>query len=377
MELLITIAYIFLIRLIFFDYKLLKYTLLWKFITIGLWISAALTEVIFLGQYAPYSKTMFVQSYVVQIAPEFGGLVKEVYVTPNKPVKKGEPLFQMDPTQWQHKVDVLEAQLAAAGTNVAELNQQVAEAKAVVKRVKASLSITKIKYAQFTAAENRNAISKLQLEQVEKNLLVQQAELEKAQAALQAAKVALESEVGDKHTAVAEVLGELAQVKYNLEHTTVRAPSDGYVSNLQLYPGAFVRLKQPVMAFINSEQHWLVATVPQRGIQHLNMGDKAEVAFDMYPGKIFDAEVENVIWAAGDAQGVPSGQLPRVGKMKGSQLFTVKLRIKNEDPETPLRFGASGLVALYSSDAADFLVILRQIELQSESFLNYLYNPFK
>ena len=200
MELLITVAYIFLIRLIFFDYKLLKYTLLWKFITIGLWISAALTEVIFLGQYAPYSKTMFVQSYVVQIAPEFGGLVKEVYVTPNKPVKKGEPLFQMDPTQWQHKVDVLEAQLAAAGTNVAELNQQVAEAKAVVKRVKASLSITKIKYAQFTAAANRNAISKLQLEQVEKNLLVQQAELEKAQAALQAAKVALESEVGDKHT---------------------------------------------------------------------------------------------------------------------------------------------------------------------------------
>ncbi|MGB5177588.1 MAG: hypothetical protein WBP44_02545, partial [Gammaproteobacteria bacterium] len=75
MELLITIAYIFLVRLIFFDYKLLKYNLFWKFVTFGLWITAALTEVIFLGQYAPYSKAMFVQSYVVQMAPEFGGLV--------------------------------------------------------------------------------------------------------------------------------------------------------------------------------------------------------------------------------------------------------------------------------------------------------------
>jgi len=48
-----------------------------------------------------------------------------------------------------------------------------------------------------------------------------------------------------------------------------------------------------------------------------------------------------------------------------------------QDPDYPLRFGASGLAAMYSSDAADVLVVLRQIELQSESFLNYLYNPFE
>ena len=118
MELLITIAYIFLVRLIFFDYKLLKYTLFWKFVTFGLWVAAAMTEIIFLGQYAPYSKAMFVQSYVVQMAPEFGGLVTEVYVTQNQPVKKGELLFQMDPSPWQYRVDRLEAQLAAADAEV-------------------------------------------------------------------------------------------------------------------------------------------------------------------------------------------------------------------------------------------------------------------
>jgi multidrug resistance efflux pump len=131
------------------------------------------------------------------------------------------------------------------------------------------------------------------------------------------------------------------------------------------------------MSFINTEQHWLLATVPQRGIQRLRPGDQAQVAFEMYPGKIFDAEVENVVWAVGDAQGIPSGQLPHTGQLKGSELFIVRLRMKNEDPDYPLRFGSSGLVAMYSKDAADFLVILRRIELQSESFLSYLYNPFK
>ena len=376
MELLITVAYIFLVRLIFFDYKLIKYTLFWKFVTFGIWIAAAMTEIIFLGQYAPYSKTMFVQSYVVQMAPEYGGLVKEVYVIPNQPMKKGDPLFQMDPAQLQEKLAVQQAQLAATDADVAELAQKVEQARATVSRVKANLALSKTKYLQFKSAAEKNAISRLQLEQAEKNVEVQEAELQGAEAALQQAEIAFDSQVGDEHTAVAEVLGKIAETKYNLEHTTIRAPSDGYVSNLQLYPGAFVRLKQPVMAFINTEQKWLVATVLQRGIQHLKPGDKAEIALDMYPGKIFDAQVENVVWAAGDAQGVPSGKLPNVGQMKGSQLFTVKLRIE-DDNDYPLYFGASGLAAMYTSNAADFLVLLRQIELQSESFLNYLYNPFE
>jgi len=377
MELLITIAYIFLIRLIFFDFKLIRYNLFWKFITFGLWIAAAMTEIIFLGQYAPYSKDMFVQSYVVQMSPEYGGLVKEVYVTQNEPVKKGDPLFQMDPTQWQNKVDALQAELAAADTDVAELNQQVVEARAAVRRVEAGLEVSRVEYEQLAAAAEKSAVSRLRVEEVEKQVLVLEADLESAQASLRTAEIALDSNVGDQHTAVAEVLAALAQAQYNLEHTIIRAPSDGYVSNLQLYPGAFVRLKEPVMAFINTEEHWLAATVPQRGIQRLRRGDKAQVAFDMYPGKIFDAEVENVVWAAGEAQGAPSGMLPHTSQIRGAQLFVVRLRMKDDDPAHPLQFGASGLVAMYSSDAAGFLVLLRQIELQSESFLNYLYNPFE
>lgn len=376
MELLVTVAYFFLVRLVFFDFKLLKYNLFWKFVTIGLWVAAAMAEVIFLGQYTPYSKSLAVQSYVVQMAPEFGGLVKEVYVKPNQPVKKGTPLFQMDPTVWQYEVDQLEAELQDADTDVAELNQQVAEARAAVHRVEASLEVTRVTYAQLAAAAATNAVSLVRLEQVEKQVLVLEAELESAQAVLRGAQIAFDSVVGDQHTAVAEALAALNRVKYHLERTTVRAPSDGYVSNLQLHPGTFVRLKQPVMAFVSTEKFWLGATVPQRGIHRLRPGDKAQVAFEMYPGKIFDAKVDNVVWAAGDTQGVPSGRLPHMGQVRAARLFMVRLEMEN-DPDYPLRFGASGLAAMYSSDAADVLVVLRQIELQSESFLNYLYNPFE
>ena len=376
MELLITIAYFFLVRLIFFDYKLLPFNLFWKFMVFGIWIGALLTEVLALGQFAPYSKSAFVQTYVVQMAPEWGGKVKEVYVKPNVPIKKGDPLFQMDPEEHQYKVDLYAAQLAAADTQVAELAQQLKQASAQVQKIKADLEIQRIQYQQVKDAASGGAASKYRLENVGQQVASLEAELLAAEAGRDTAQLALDSNVDDKPTAVAEALANLNVARYYLEQTTVRAPTDGYVSNLQLHPGSFVRLKTPIMSFISSEEHWIVAKTLQNGIQRVAPGDKAEVAFAMYPGKIFDAEVDSVVWANGAAQGVPSGILPPEQQVHPGMEFFVRLKMTENDPDYPLRFGARAIVAIYSKDCADFLKLLRQIEIQSESFLNYLFNPF-
>lgn len=376
MELLISIAYFFLVRLIFFDYKLLRFSLFWKFMVFGIWIGALLTEVLALGQFAPYSKSAFVQTYVVQMAPEWGGKVAEVYATPNVPIKKGDPLFQMDTEEKQYKVDLYAAQLAAADTQVAELAQQLKQAKAQVQKVKADLEVEKIMYQQVADAAGGGAASKYRLESVRQTVASLEAELLAAEAAEDAAQLALDSNVDNKPTAVAEALANLNVARYYLEQTTVRAPTDGYVSNLQLHPGGFVRLKTPVMTFISSEEHWIVAKTLQNGIQRVAPGDAAEVAFAMYPGKVFDAEVVSVVWANGSAQGVPSGVLPQEQQVHPGMEFFVRLKMTEKDPDYPLRFGARAIVAIYSKDCADFLKLLRRIEIQSESFLNYLFNPF-
>ena len=104
------------------------------------------------------------------------------------------------------------------------------------------------------------------------------------------------------------------------------------------------------------------------------------------PAEIFDSGLENladiravalsVVWANGNAQGVPSGVLPPEAQVHPGMEFFVRLRMTEQDPDYPLRFGARAIVAIYSKDCADFLKLLRQIEIQSESFLNYLFNPF-
>jgi multidrug resistance efflux pump len=376
LELLITIAYIFLVRLIFFDYKLLKFTLFWKFAVFGLWFVAVLAEVILLGQLAPYSKEAFVQAYVVQMAPEYGGMVKAVHVKANVPVKKGAPLFQMEPELLQYKVDQYVAQLSAADTSVAELSQQLKQAEASVEKLEANLAVEKIKYRQIKTAAAAKAVSLVRLENMQQKLLSMEAELRGAQAVRQGAKLSLNSSVGDKPTAVAEVLAKLEAARYNLKNTIIRAPADGFVSNMQLHPGSFVRIKTPVMSFVSSEKYWILVKAMQKGIQHVAPGDSAELAFDMYPGKIFSGIVESVAWASGNAQGMPTGRLPTEQEVRPAREFFVRLHITDEQQTYPLRFGASGIVVIYTKACPDFLKLLRQIEIQSESYLNYLYNPF-
>jgi multidrug resistance efflux pump len=362
--------------LVFFDYKLLKFTLVWKFAVFGLYIAAVLTEVIMLGQYAPYSKTMFVQAYVVQMAPEFGGKVTEVFVTPNKMVKQGSPLYQMDPRPWQFRVDEALADLAAADTSVAELSLEVVRAKSQVERTRVSAEITRIKFEQLREGVLMNAVAKIRLEQVEQNMLSLEAQLVGDKAALGEAELELHSEVGDQPTAIVAAVAAVGKAQYNLDQTTVRAPADGYVANLQLHPGSFVRIKTPLITFVATDEHWIVATIRQRGVQWIRAGDQGEVALEMYPGQVFPAVVESVVWAAGTAQGLPGGQLPTVKEMYPPEEFVVRMRLTGEYPDYPLRFGASGLATIYSSKSPAALNLIRKIEIRSESFLNYLYNPF-
>ena len=96
----------------------------------------------------------------------------------------------------------------------------------------------------------------------------------------------------------------------------------------------------------------------------------------MYPGKVFPAEVEDVIWASGKAQLIAGGKLPtrqQIGMLP--EAFVGKIRFKGDDPARPLRFGASGLAAIYTGKCGA-CKFLRQLEIGSESWLNYVHNPF-
>ena len=417
MEILITIAYLFAIRLVFFDFKWLKMNLVWGLVLLGAYLSAAMTEVVFLGQYTPYSKAAFVQRYVIPMAPEFGGPVVDVHVAPGAEVKKGDPLYTMEKDTFQDKVEELEAELVLAQQGIRELEAQlegaaariihqseklaqadvnIEVAKAQLATAKAQEEFDKQEYdAQSKLAEDQFAAAlradrAYQVYQIAQDrtlaaandLLVARmvadddSKLVEAEAEYQAIKQKLAAMVDGEHAQVRKVEAQLAAARYRLKERTVVAPSDGQVVNLQLRPGTQVRLKTPVVTFLSADEPWIVAKIRQKGAQHVRIGDEGEVAFEMYPGKVFPAKVVQTLIGDGNAQFSPSGTLPKQQQIHVGEHFFVVMQLTDPDPAYPLHFGAAAIASIYTGAAADILKVLRKIEIRSESYLNYFYNPF-
>ena len=164
---------------------------------------------------------------------------------------------------------------------------------------------------------------------------------------------------------------------YQLEQTVAYAPSDGYVVNLQLRAGQFARLKAPIMSFVSTEEVWLSMAIRQEGAQYLQQGQEIEFALTMYPGEVFKAEVDFLIQGVGEAQLPMDGMIPNVSSIREIGYFGVRAKIDEVQLGRQMIFGASGLAAINTGKGADVFWLLRRIEVQSESLLNYLYNPFR
>ncbi len=115
------------------------------------------------------------------------------------------------------------------------------------------------------------------------------------------------AKVGDINALIAKAHAELNLAKYDLERAKVYAPSDGYVTNLQLTSGTYINAGTAVMTFVDTKDWRVVANFRENSLLLIKPGQVAEVTMGMYPGRIFDATVESVGWGVGQGQGVPSG----------------------------------------------------------------------
>jgi multidrug resistance efflux pump len=317
MEILLTLAYVFLVRLVFFEYRWLPWNLATGILVFGLYAGGALTEIVLLGQYTPYSDKVFVERPVIQIATYMGGQVEEIYIVPHEPIARGAPLYKMDAAPTQARLDQAKGDLAAA--------------------------LQELKDTQVLVAKQVMAVEAMQL----------------------------------KQDAADAARGEVERYQYELEQTVAYAPSNGYVINLQLRPGQFARLKAPVMSFVSTDEAWLVMAIRQEGSQYVAPKQEVEFALTMYPGEVFTAQVEALIHGAGEAQLSLGGLLPSIAAIKEIEYFAVRVQLDEEKLGKPMIFAASGIAAINTGRGAAVFWLLRRIEIQSESLLNYVYNPFR
>ena len=415
MEAILLGIYCFFVWLIFIKFKLLPWTTPWK-VTVAIIPVVGLTVMILLLNIgAPSSADVRVIKYVVPIVSQVKGRVLEVPADNNKPMKKGDVLFRIDPTPYETEVRSLEAQLAAdeAKTTadrarIAEADARLADAVAGGKQVtqrldaatgqvtslEASLALARTRLTQHQALAAAGAGSKFDLEQSATRVQELTAQLASARADQQAVRDELSGQVGGDLASVAAVKAQVitaraqlavsqAQVEttrakldtaqWDLSQTVTRAPADGLAVNVQLRPGAFVSgiALNEVMTFVEYD-YQIYALYAQNELHQVEPGNEAEIALETHPGHILKAHVDSMLWAQGLGQlDDATGNLPRTTIPTPPGRFPVKLVIGDQDKDLFLASGAHGHAAIYTKRFT-LIHLVRKVIIRVGAYTDYL-----
>ncbi len=304
-------------------------------------------------RYTPFTTDGYVQAYVIQVAPRIEGQVVRVHVLENQPVRKGDLLFEIDPRPFEHRVALLEAKLVEAVQQVAQLESELTASQAEDARIVAQEAYARAVHQQETEIFQQLATTERRYLDALRGYEAAKADRQRSQAITRKAKQALAARIGGEHAILAEIRAQLADANLNLTWTQVYAPASGYVTNVQLREGSYVHIGTPVLTCIDGERWWVVANYRENSLEYLQPGQRVQLSFNTYPGRIFPGSVNVVGWGVYQGQAAPSGNLPAVNEPQNwfrlAQRFPVW--ITAQMPEGfPLRIGATASVAVYTRE---------------------------
>ena len=333
----------------------------------------------------PWTRDGQVRAEVIQITPRVSGPIVQLPIRDNQFVKAGDLLFEIDPRTFQASVDQSRAQLDQTGDNVLALEKQVEAARAAVEVARANISQADSYIAQMAATVEKNAAeyerqqqllpkkatSQKSLERARANYEVALQEKRSAESGLLQAKASLaeseadlaESEaqlgaLGESNPQLRAALAALRQAELDLEFTQVRAPVDGYVTNLNLRLGSQAVANQPALALVDVASYWIVGFFKENTIADIRAGDQAVVTLMTYQDTPLSARVDSIGWGIAQQDGSTGFELlpnisPTFEWIRLAQRVPVRIHLTDVPKEVELRVGTTCSVLVMTGTADD------------------------
>ncbi len=369
----------FVIWLVFFKFRWLEWSIPWAIFSSLFVVHVLLIFFIGLRFVTPASNNAKVVQHTIQLVPRLTEptSVTEVLVEENQHVKKGQPLFRFDRRPYQYKVNQLEAKLAEAKQNVLVLQADVGVANRTSRRRRANWSLRKYQQQLAQAWPPSMPAPRRTPRGGTRSCKVNEDAVKEAAAEPERAKLRYDSQINGVNTTVADVQAELELARYYLDNTTLVAPEDGHIINLQVRPGMVAGDYRigAIASFICDDGRYLLAAYFQEILKYVKIGQPVEVALDLYPGQIFRGKVQSIWKASGEGQYLPSGNLP-VFQPEPPKIpqgcFAVAIVFDDPD-QSKFPIGAQGVAAVYTEGMKGPWAALRRIGIRTTSWINFLY----
>ncbi|CAH6894045.1 Multidrug transporter [Vibrio chagasii] len=348
-----------------------------------------------------------VQSPHIQLRPgstRITGNIEYLHISPNSVIKKGQLIYELDDDSYVIAVNKAKAQLAIAEMGHKAALQDINIAKT---NYQASLEDIEIIQNQIAAAKQDLTLKQRTLKRyVDQNAKVKstitESVLDQQRTAVEVAKnqlTIIESQyqkseitanknlnlieksqisVTSKEADLQNKRAALAQSEWDLSQTKIYAPTDGYVTNFMAREGQFVgaipRLK------MYSDEKFVLMRINHQAFRNIKVGQEAEFATAIYPGKVFNARVEGIVEATGESQGSLLARETNVRATTGKNVMNkhhfVRLRI-SEPEGYDIPVGAVGLAWVNAEKPIpflNFLNVIRGIIIRMKAQIYFLYS---
>ena len=281
--------------------------------------------------FAPTTVDGRVFQYVIPIVPNVKGQVVEVPIEGIRVLQKGDVLFKIDPTPYQFQVDRLQASIDQAD---------------------AQKTLAEIEVKRATGLVRSSAGPQSQLDQ-------------------------WNAQLASTEASIASLSAQLGNAQWQLDETVVRAPSEGFVFNLQLRPGNYVTT-MPVassMSFVSNEAKPVLASFSQSAIRYMNVGDPVEMVFRTVPGKVFAGKIKRIAKAAGSSQLSASGQMVTLSGQPENSRWGVIMEFDDpSEAESMHQSSGASIIAVYT-DKGKPVHVISKVVMRINAWTGYLTSP--
>ncbi len=331
----------------------------------------------------PWTRNGQVMAQVVQITPRVTGTIVELPIVDLQFVKTGDLLFQIDPRTYEStlegmrgllaetedEIQALSAQVQATAKTVRQFEAAVARAKQKVKGKQARVEDYRAQYKRYTELVKTGAASEERRDRALADFIDSEAVLEGAEAELLAAEAKkLEAEAdlvrdianrgafGDANARLRTAKARVHSAELNLEFTTVVAPVDGYVTNMNMRLGDHATANKAALALVDVNSYWIYGFFKERYLGDIGVGDRAIVTLMTYPDKPIEGHVSGKGWGVWQKDGSTAEELlpvvsPTFEWIRLAQRVPVRIEIDKVPEGVDLVVGTTGSVLVLKGTA--------------------------
>lgn len=297
--------------------------------------------------YLRFTDNGFVVQVATPLAPRTSGLVTAVHVTNGQEVKAGDPLVNLDPTQYQLTYESTKVQYQKALTHITLLEKQTEGTGYSLKSANASLDVLRNQYKSKSHPSVKAGVPQIELFDLRGQIDVQMNSVATIKNQLEIDKLNVQTAKEN-----AEILQlAVASAKLTLDYTTVRAPTDGRVENVFVGIGAQVSPIAAMFTLVNDGQTYIQANFEETELAGVKAGDKATIYPRTYLGtKSFEGVVVALPFGVSRQTNQPLAGVPIVQTENKwlllPQRLPVIIRVTNTNKDYPLINGMSTYVRL-------------------------------